>query len=142
MAGSARRSSWSNTLKPSNSGICTSRKTRSGLYLPIAATASRPSAHSQMTSMSGSLCSKWRIRSRASGSSSTISVRILALNRLLALRPLVDRQPVVADVTDELREFLAVRRFDDVAVNTQLVAFHHLDFLARGSQHDHRNDLG
>src|SRR5712664_2088785 len=133
MAGSARRSSWSNTLKPSNSGICTSRKTRSGLYLPMAATASRPSAHSPRISMSGSLRSNWRIRSRASGSSSTISVRIT-----LALRPLVDGQPVVADVADDLREFFAVRRFDDVAVNAQLVALHHLDFLARGSQHDYR----
>src|SRR5437667_7823988 len=137
MAGITRRSSWSNTPKPSNSGICTSRKTRSGLYLSMAATASRPSAHSPRTSMSGSLCSNWRIRSRASGSSSTISVRIT-----LPLRALVDGQPIVADVADDLREFFAVRRFDNVAVNAQLVALHDLDFLARGSQHDHRNDLG
>src|SRR5437870_5006517 len=142
MAGITRRSSWSNTPKPSNSGICTSRKTRSGLYLPMAATASRPSAHSPRISMSGSLCSNWRIRSRASGSSSTISVRIFALNGLLALRPLVYGQPVVADVADELRAFFAVRRFDDVAVYAQLEGLHHLDFLARGSQHHHRNDFG
>ena len=50
--------SWGSTLartpKPSRPGICTSRSTRCGFHSLIALTASKPSPHSPMISMSAS----------------------------------------------------------------------------------------
>src|SRR5688500_11561109 len=65
------------TPKPSHAGICTSRKTRSGCCCWIADTACVPSAYSPTTSMSFSWCKSPMMRSRATGSSSTTTVRIL-----------------------------------------------------------------
>src|ERR1051326_8029851 len=64
------------TAKPSSSGICTSRKTRSGARSRMACRAGRPSWHSPAISMPGSAASSVRRRSHASGSSSTISTRM------------------------------------------------------------------
>src|SRR5436305_8217951 len=61
------------TARPSISGICTSRKTRSGRVARTAATASRPSFASWTAATSGSPASSMRRPSRASGSSSTIN---------------------------------------------------------------------
>src|SRR5262245_5108286 len=62
----------SSAAKPSISGICTSRKTRSGASDLMAATASWPRPASPIISTSSSPSNNWRMRSRASGSSSTI----------------------------------------------------------------------
>src|SRR5262245_11161632 len=67
------------TPKPSSFGICTSRKTRSGWSRRMAETAARPFEHSPITSISGSLVNRMRMPSRASGSSSTINVRIFSI---------------------------------------------------------------
>src|ERR1051326_4773345 len=75
--GGSRRAS--STANPSISGICTSRKTRSGLSSWIAATAEPPSWHSATIVMSRSPGRSVRSRSHASGSSSTISTRMQRL---------------------------------------------------------------
>src|ERR1700761_8638459 len=76
MAGgrSAPRSSM--TSKPSHSGICTSRKIRSGRVRRITVGASGPEPHSATISMAGSGVRRTRRLERARGSSSTITVRI------------------------------------------------------------------
>src|SRR5262245_8351955 len=65
------------TSKPSSFGMWTSRKTRSGDWDRIASTVSTPSRASPTISMSCSAPRSDRIRSRASGSSSAISARIV-----------------------------------------------------------------
>src|SRR5688572_13018270 len=65
------------TPNPSHAGICTSRNTRSGCCCWIADTACVPSAYSPTTSMSFSWFNSPTMRSRATGSSSTTTVRIL-----------------------------------------------------------------
>lgn len=67
----------SKTPKPSVPGIWTSRNTKSGLCSQIAAIADGPSAASPNTSKLLSALSRDAIRRRASGSSSTISVRMV-----------------------------------------------------------------
>src|SRR6185436_18523533 len=79
-SGIASAPAASRTAKPSSSGICTSRKTSSGLSSRMRATASRPFAHSPAISTSVSRASMRLIRRRASGSSSTISTRILRVS--------------------------------------------------------------
>src|SRR5215472_7874455 len=68
-------SSNSKTSKPSSLGICTSRKTKSGLSSPIAFTASKPLPHSATTSAPPASQAYSRRSWRASSSSSTITVR-------------------------------------------------------------------
>src|SRR5690242_17252856 len=124
----------------------------------MAVTAVKPSGHSPVISMSGSFCSRLRIRSRASGSSSTMRARIFM--RLPRIRPLcsrtkvaglrkscglglhessrgsrsaarrlVDGQPVVTNIADDLGELLAVGRLHDIAVRAQPVTFGVLHLL-------------
>src|ERR1700722_73136 len=76
MAGGKSLPSNSSTSKPSHSGICTSRKTKSGFATRISSSASRPEPHSPMTSTSGSSRRSTARLLRASGSSSTITARI------------------------------------------------------------------
>src|SRR5215475_756997 len=83
MIGSGCPVRFSNTSKPSSSGICTSRKTRSGCSARIWQTASRPFPHSFTSSMSGTPLSKARRLRRAGGSSSTIIALIFLLFALL-----------------------------------------------------------
>src|SRR5687768_1831384 len=64
------------TSNPSIFGIWMSRKTRSGSCARMAFTASSPSRASPITSTSGWSASSARMRSRARGSSSTMSVRM------------------------------------------------------------------
>src|SRR5262245_37248548 len=69
----------STTAKQSISGICTSRNTRPGARFRMAETADAPLCASPTISMSGSPASSVRMRSRASGSSSTIRTRMYRL---------------------------------------------------------------
>src|SRR5664279_3545020 len=64
------------TPKPSTSGICTSRKTRSGFSCLINAIADLPSPHSATICRSASSSNILRKRSRASDSSSLSNTRI------------------------------------------------------------------
>src|SRR5947209_19084834 len=64
--------SLSTSAKPSDLGICTSRKTRSGCCVFMTSRASAVDPHCAMISSSGSLASSDVNRMRASGSSSTI----------------------------------------------------------------------
>src|SRR3954453_7424465 len=65
------------TPKPSSAGICTSRKIRSGDKARIFETASVPLSHSPTICTSGSPARQRLRRSRASCTSSIISVRII-----------------------------------------------------------------
>src|ERR1041385_7098574 len=69
--------SASNTPKPSSAGICTSRKIRSGDKARMDSTAFVPLSHSPTISTSGSAARQRLRRSRASCTSSIISVRII-----------------------------------------------------------------
>src|SRR5262249_49259064 len=64
------------------SGICTSRKTKSGERFSIWVIASAPFAHSPTISMSRSDLTSVAIRFRAHASSSTINTRILIVHQL------------------------------------------------------------
>src|SRR6185369_7355529 len=77
-AGVRSSCSASSTPNPSSAGICTSRKIRSGDKARIDATASAPLSHSPTISTSGSTARHRLSRSRASCTSSIISVRIIA----------------------------------------------------------------
>src|SRR6266851_5525091 len=65
----------SSTSKPVSFGICTSRKSRSGLCSATAFTASNPFLHSATTSISSCARNSSRNTCRASSSSSTTIVR-------------------------------------------------------------------
>src|SRR5690349_20406244 len=67
----------SSTPKPSSAGICTSRKIRSGDKSRMDATALVPLSHSPTICNSGSSARQRLSRSRASCTSSIISVRII-----------------------------------------------------------------
>src|SRR5258706_1881475 len=66
----------SHTSNPFTRGICTSRKTSSGLSRRMASIACRPLEHSPAISKSGSCWRNCRRRARAGASSSTISTRV------------------------------------------------------------------
>ncbi len=66
------------TSVPNSPGIWMSRNTSSGLSVLIASIAAGPFAASPMHSIHSTSSSMWRKPARASGSSSTISVEILA----------------------------------------------------------------
>src|SRR6201996_326928 len=76
MAGGRSAPRSSITSKPSHSGICTSRKRRSGWVRRITVGASGPEPHSATMSIVGSGLRRTRTFERARGSSSTITVRI------------------------------------------------------------------
>src|ERR1700733_14923501 len=54
---------------------------------------------------------------------------------------MIDVQPIMADVADDLGKFLVVGRFDDVAVDAEAVTFHQFDFPLRASENDDGNCL-
>src|SRR5215472_343740 len=78
MAGGRSFPSISRTSKPSHSGICTSRKSKSGFATRISPSAWAPEAHSLTLPISGSARKRMERLLRARGSSSTIRARILA----------------------------------------------------------------
>src|SRR6266852_1133899 len=110
MAGARSTPTSRSTSKPSSSGICTSRNTRSGVTSRIAAAASRPFAHSPATTISGSAARRCRIPSRPARSSSTISVRIARISSTVTNPPPVgSRQP---ERHDDVRDRSAISRVD------------------------------
>src|SRR5215470_3105185 len=74
------------TSSPVQSGICTSRSTRSGAWERIASIAWEPESHSPTTSMASIPTSALRIPWRIKGSSSTINNRRLFTENTLVLR--------------------------------------------------------
>src|SRR5258708_39988 len=65
--------------------------------------------------------------------------KLLSAWRTLRRRGVVEHRPVQPQLADGFGELLEVHRFDNVAVDSSLVALDNVALLARRGQHDHRN---